>query len=137
VVETQVANEDEIPMGRGEMVLVVEDEASILKLADRVLSNLNYRVLTATSPTESLEMAKARAEEISLLITDVVMPEMNGRELADQIKAICPDIQCLFMSGYPANVIAQRGVLDRGLDFIQKPFSKMELATKVRRALDS
>lgn len=72
-----------------------------------------------------------------MLVTDVVMPEMNGRELADHIKAICPEIQCLFMSGYPANVIAHRGVLDQGLDFIQKPFSKKELAAKVRRTLDN
>ncbi|MCP4406788.1 MAG: response regulator, partial [Gammaproteobacteria bacterium] len=74
--------------------------------------------------------------EISLLITDVVMPEMNGRDLADQLRGICHGLKVLFMSGYTANTIAHRGVLDEGMNFIQKPFSKRDLAVKVREALD-
>ena len=71
-----------------------------------------------------------------MLITDVVMPEMNGRELADQLKILCPGIKCLFMSGYTANVIAHWGVLDQGIQFIQKPFSTNDLVAKVRETLD-
>ncbi|MDD3618184.1 MAG: response regulator, partial [Desulfobulbaceae bacterium] len=73
---------------------------------------------------------------IDLLITDVVMPEMNGRELAGRLEAFCPNLRVLFMSGYTANVIARHGVLDKGLFFIQKPFSREQLAANVRLVLD-
>jgi len=121
--------------GSGETLLVVEDEISILKMAERILTNLNYTVLTAQTPSAALQLAEARAGEISLLLTDVVMPEMNGRELADKMQSLCPGIKCLYMSGYTANVIAHRGVLDKGFHFIQKPFSIKDLADKVRAAL--
>jgi PAS domain S-box-containing protein len=102
-------------MGRGELLLVVEDDVSILKLAERILSGLNYKVLTAKTPGEALSLAEAHNAEIDLLITDVVMPEMNGRELAEKLQAnLCPNLKCLYMSGYTANVIAHRGVLDKG-----------------------
>ena len=74
---------------------------------------------------------------IRLLITDVIMPEMNGRELADRIKEIHPDVRCLFMSGYTSNVIAHQGVLDEGVQFIEKPFSAKILAAKVSQMLNS
>jgi PAS domain S-box-containing protein len=126
----------EIPKGHGEIVLVVEDEASILKLANRILDGLGYKVLTAGTPGEAMVLAKEHADNIHLLITDVVMPEMNGRELADRLQALYPDLKTLFMSGYTANVIAHRGVLEAGVCFIPKPFSKKALAVKVREALD-
>jgi two-component system, cell cycle sensor histidine kinase and response regulator CckA len=134
--EISVEGAAEIPKGRGEIVLVVEDEASILKLANRILDGLGYKVLTAGTPGEALVLAKEHAGKLHLLITDVVMPEMNGRELANRLQALYPDLKTLFMSGYTANVIAHRGVLETGVCFMPKPFSKKALAVKVREALD-
>ena len=128
--------DEHIVNGGGEAVLVVEDEIAILKLTERILSRCNYKVLLAKSPSEAREVAQAHSGQIALLITDVVMPEMNGRELANQLKVLCPGIKCLFMSGYTADVIAHRGVLDEGVAFIQKPFSIRGLAAKVREALE-
>ncbi len=130
------ADSDTVPRGNDETLLVVEDERSILKLAERILSGLNYRVLTAQSPSEALQTAEDHADRIVMLITDVVMPEMNGRELAERLKTLCPNLRCLYMSGYTANVIAHRGVLDKDCQFIQKPFSTKDLAIKVRSGLD-
>jgi PAS domain S-box-containing protein len=126
----------EIPKGRGETVLLVEDEAAILLVGRTMLERLGYTVLTAGTPGEALRLAKAHAAEIQLLITDVVMPEMNGRDLAKLIRDIKPGLKCLFISGYTANVIAHRGVLDEGVFFLQKPFSMKDLASKVRQALE-
>ena len=81
-------------------------------------------------------LIESHRNEIHLLITDVVLPDMNGRDLAGKIKASRPAMQCLFMSGYTANVIAHRGILDRGVQFLPKPFSERELSIKVRNALD-
>jgi PAS domain S-box-containing protein len=122
--------------GRGELVLLVEDETAIMEIGQQMLENIGYKVLAAGSAQEALRLAKEYASGISLLITDVVMPEMNGRALSEKVKAICPDIKTLFMSGYTANVIAHRGELDTGVNFIQKPFSLKDLAAKVREALD-
>lgn len=80
-------------------------------------------------------MAKESAESIDLLVTDVVMPEMNGRELADHLHTLYPNLQILFMSGYTSNVIVHRGVLDDGVNFVPKPFSQKELAVMVQKAL--
>jgi len=135
--EDQVETKSKIPKGSNEMLLVVEDDASILILAERMLLRLGYRVVTANTPGEALKLAKIHSGEIALLITDVVMPEMNGRELAERIKAHCPHLKSLYMSGYTANVIAHRGVLDKGYLFIQKPFSLKTLADKVKTALRS
>ena len=81
-------------------------------------------------------MAKKHAGEIKLLITDVIMPEMNGRDLAERMQWLYPSMKILFMSGYTADVVVNRGVLDKGVNFIQKPFSMRNLAVKVREALD-
>ena len=124
-----------IPEGRNERILIVEDEAQTLKLAEKMLRGLGYRTLATTIPSEAIQLAKADAD-ISLLITDVVMPEMNGRELWERLEVHCPDLRCLFMSGYTADVIAHRGVLEEGVNFIQKPFSKKDLAIKVRDVLN-
>ncbi|MDX9818829.1 MAG: PAS domain S-box protein [Desulfococcus multivorans] len=126
----------EIPLGRGETILLVEDEPAILKVGAMMLEGLGYRVLTADTPTSAMRLADAHVDKIHLLVTDVVMPEMNGRDLANQLKARCPEIRTLFMSGYTANVIAHRGVLDVGVYFIQKPFSRKDLGIKVRGILD-
>jgi PAS domain S-box-containing protein len=126
-----------VPRGRGETVLVVEDDGLILKLAEKILLGLDYTVLTAGTSDEALGFARQHAGRIHLLITDVIMPMMNGRELANQVQQLCPDIKTLFMSGYTANIIAHRGVLDEGINFIQKPFSIQNLANAVRNLLDA
>ena len=124
------------PRGHGETVLLVEDELALLDVTSETLADLGYSVLTAANPGTALSAAQAHAGEIQLLITDVIMPEMNGRDLAERLAARRPGIRCLFVSGYTADVIAHSGVLDEGLRFLQKPFSRLELATKVRHAID-
>ncbi len=133
----EVRGSDAPPVGGNETILVVEDEAAILNLARIMLERLGYTVLTAGTPTEALRVAREKAGKIDLIITDVVMPEMNGRDLTNSIQECCPHIRSVFMSGYTANVIAHQGVLDEGVNFIQKPFSPRDLARKVREALDS
>ncbi|MDO8833983.1 MAG: ATP-binding protein, partial [Vicinamibacterales bacterium] len=119
-----------------ETILLVEDEAAILKMTTLMLERQGYAVLAASSPGESLRLAEAHAGRIDLLITDVVMPEMNGRDLARNLLALYPNLKRLFMSGYTADVIAHHGVLDPGVHFIQKPFSTKDLAAKTRDVLD-
>ena len=126
----------ETPKGRGETVLLVEDNAVILNVGKAMLEEMGYKVLTAGTPGDALSQFKAHVAEIQLLITDVIMPEMNGRDLAKLIIEIKPGLKCLFTSGYTANVIAHHGVLDEGLYFLQKPFSMDDLASKVRQALE-
>ncbi|MHB0915379.1 MAG: ATP-binding protein [Thermoleophilia bacterium] len=126
----------EAPAGQGETIMVVEDEAAIMNLARTLLEGLGYKVLTAGSPMEALRLSEEYGDEIHLLLTDVILPGLNGRELSGQIGAARPAIKILFMSGYTADVIASRGVLDEGVQFIQKPFTRDDLANKVRTLLD-
>jgi two-component system sensor histidine kinase EvgS len=136
-VETQAKSAAEIPKGHGETVLLVEDELAILKMTRMMLERQDYTVLAAPTPGEAIRLAGAHAGEVHLLMTDVVMPEMNGRDLAERLRAARPAMKCLFMSGYTANVIAHHGVLGEGVQFIQKPFSAKDLAAKVREVLES
>jgi len=135
-VDIQKKNKAKIPLGNGETILVVEDDMPILKLAQKILKGLKYNVLIADSPKRAMRLAEEYTDKIHLLVTDVIMPEMNGRELSEQFKSLYPDLNCIFMSGYTANTIAHHGVLDEGIHFIQKPFSKRDLATIIRKALD-
>lgn len=124
------------PKGHGETLLVVEDEAVILAMVRRNLERLGYRVFTAALPHLALELAEAHAHEICLLVTDVVMPEMNGKELSKKLLARNPSLKVLFMSGYTADAIAHHGMLEEGVCFLQKPFTTLDLAQKVREVLD-
>jgi len=125
------------PFPRGnETILLVEDEPAILKMATMILNMQGYTVLAANSPSEASLLACDHTAEIHLLMTDVVMPGMNGRDLALNLQTMYPQMKCLFMSGYTANVIAHLGVLDEGVHFIQKPFSLPDLMVKVREVLD-
>jgi two-component system sensor histidine kinase EvgS len=135
VVATDVSITDSVPMGRGETVLLVEDDAAILKLGQKLLTQLGYTVKAANTPHEAIEKAGRADGNIHLLITDVVMPEMNGRELATQLLTRCADLKILFMSGYTDNVIAPHGVLEEGIHFLPKPFSKRQLAVAVKQVL--
>ncbi|NCA83517.1 MAG: response regulator [Opitutae bacterium] len=127
------------PPGEGghETILLVEDEASILRMTKEMIEQQGYAVLAASGPDVALRLAREHAGEIHLLLTDVVMPGMNGRDLAQELLKTRPDIRCLFMSGYTADLIAENGRLREGVHFIQKPFSGTELATRIRAALDS
>jgi two-component system cell cycle sensor histidine kinase/response regulator CckA len=125
----------EILPGAGGTLLVVEDEPSVLRLAERLLTNLDYTVLTAQSPAEALQTAETYPGEIALLITDVIMPEMNGWELSERLVALRPNLKTLYFSGYPAEVISGRGLLEQGARFLEKPFTPENLATSVRAAL--
>ncbi len=124
-----------LPRGN-ETILLVEDEEQILKLGERFLQRQGYTVLAAHTPEDALLQTRAHAESIHLLITDVVMPGMNGLELKQRVEQFKPGIQCLFMSGYTADVISRQGVLEEGVQFLQKPFNAEELATRVRQLLD-
>ncbi|MBI5380776.1 MAG: response regulator [Opitutae bacterium] len=124
------------PSLRGtETVLLVEDEAQILQLGRRILERNGYTVLSARQPAEALQIVAQHTAPIHLLITDVVMPQMNGRELQERLVAMKPGLRCLFMSGYTADVIAHQGVLTEGINFIQKPFSNESLCRAVREIL--
>jgi len=126
------------PAKRGhETILLVEDEPAILKMTTKILEHQGYTVLAASTPGEAIRRTEAHPGEIHLLLTDVVMPEMNGRDLAKNLLSFYPNLKRLFMSGYTANVIACHGVLDEGVNFLQKPFAMQDLAAKVREALDS
>jgi len=127
---------DSLPRGH-ETILLVEDEPALLRIGQSMLQRLGYHVLVAPTPAEGMAVAERHTGTIDLLMTDVVMPEMNGRELADRILATHPDIKLLFMSGYTADVIAHHGVLDEDTHFLEKPFSEDSLAAKVREALDA
>ncbi|MCE9616077.1 MAG: PAS domain S-box protein [Lentisphaerae bacterium] len=117
-------------------VLLVEDEPMLLEMCRRMLEGLGYRVLKAGTPAEAIRLSQERTHEIELLVTDVVMPEMNGMELASRLVTLYPGLKRLFISGYAANVFARDGLLDEGVHFLQKPFSRLALAEAVRRALD-
>ena len=128
---------DPEPLTRGhETILLVEDEPAVLNLTMKILTRQGYDVIAARSPGEAIRLADEHAGRIHLLITDVVMPEMNGRTLAKRVLSARPEVKCLFMSGYTADVIAHHGVMDAGVSFLQKPFLTADLATKVRETLD-
>ncbi|MGO9534015.1 MAG: response regulator [Syntrophobacteraceae bacterium] len=119
-----------------ETILLVEDDEAILKLTKSILEKLGYTVLAARTPVHAIHFVEEHRGDLHLLITDVVMPEMNGRELAKQLGAIRPNLKCVYMSGYTADVIAHRGIVDEGVNFIQKPFGCDDFAARVRQVLD-
>ena len=121
--------------GGHETILVVEDEVAVLWMTKLMLERSGYEVLAADTPSQAIAIAQNFDREIHLLLTDVVMPEMNGLEVAKVLLSHYPNIKQLFMSGYTKNVIAHHGVLDEGVCFLQKPFEKRELLLKVRDAL--
>ena len=126
----------DVPLGdTAEIVLVVEDEAAVRAFAVEALSDLGYRVLEADGAARALEILAAQPS-ISLLFTDVVMPDVNGKKLADEARRRWPDLKVLFTTGYTRNAIVHNGTLDPGVAMIGKPFTIDELAVKVRQVLD-
>ncbi|RJP81383.1 MAG: response regulator, partial [Desulfobacteraceae bacterium] len=126
----------EKPASGTETVLLVEDEQSILKLGKAILERYGYTVLAAQTPAEALDLAGRLRGAIHLLITDVVMPQMHGRDLQKKIAEFCPAIKTIFMSGYMANIITHDSALKQDVHFLQKPFSVQTLAAKTREVLD-
>jgi two-component system cell cycle sensor histidine kinase/response regulator CckA len=131
------AEKSSSPVQRGvETILLVEDDAQLRQLASSILDHYGYRILAAASADEALELCKAHHREIKLLITDVVMPGMNGRQLAELVAYTSPQVKVLYISGYTSNAIVHQGVLDAGIWFLPKPFSLAALVAKVREVLD-
>jgi PAS domain S-box-containing protein len=120
-----------------ETILLVEDDPQLRQLSSSVLAHCGYTVLTASTPEEGLAVSTSNHKQIRLLVTDVIMPRMNGRQLAERIGKICPGIRTLYISGYTDNAIVHYGVLDSGLWFLPKPFTLSALVAKVREVLDS
>ena len=126
--------EPEVPGGT-ETIFIVEDDPTVLQISKNMLEMLGYQVLAANNKDQALQLAGDYDGNIDLLLTDVVMPGMNGKELSERILAIRPSLKCLYMSGYTADIIARQGVLKQGVKFISKPFSVKDLAAKVREVL--
>ena len=122
--------------GGNETILVVDDEAAIRRLTGQFLGSLGYHVLEASSGPEALQVANEYKEPIALLLTDVVMPNMSGREVAFQLAPLRPEMMVMYMSGHSEEVIAHHGVLSDPASFLQKPFGLADLAVKVRALLD-
>src|SRR5437867_1653028 len=129
------AREEEIA-GGSETILLVEDEETVRGLAQKILEQAGYNVLSAAGGEEAVRLCRAQNRRIDLILTDVVMPEASGKEVADRLNQLVPGIKVLFMSGYTDEVIVHHGVLDSNVQFIQKPFTPMALAKKVREILD-
>ncbi len=119
-----------------ECILLVEDEPAILNMTAKMLRKLGYTVFPAATPSEAFQLAEAHAGRVQLLLTDVVMPDLNGRELSQKLMKMFPDLRCLYMSGYSASVIEQEGILEEHVSFLPKPFTFQELAEKIREVLD-
>ncbi len=135
-IEKEEKNAEPPEMSRGETILLVEDDQDILEMTLSLLETLGYRVLSTDSPSEALRLAEEHTGEIDLLITDVVMPGMNGKELSHCLLSLYPELKRIYISGYTADVIAHHGVLDEGAHFLQKPFSVRDLSVKIQEVLD-
>jgi CheY-like chemotaxis protein len=120
-----------------ETVLVVEDEPEVRSLVERVLKHEGYEVLVAERPSEALAISSRLEIQLDLLVTDVVMPEMNGCELARRLRPFRPDLPVLYVSGYTDDAIARQGTLNPGIALLEKPFRPRDLAERVREVLDS
>ena len=117
-------------------ILLVEDDLAILQMTSQMLDVLGYKVFTAATPGGAQGIAKEHGDQIDLVMTDVVMPEMNGKELIDELRLICPRSKTLYMSGYTADIIAKNGILEEGIEFIKKPFQIKELSAKLHKILN-
>jgi PAS domain S-box-containing protein len=134
---TLTEKNDQMDLSGTETILVVEDAEELLMLTKRTLEARGYRVLSALAPSEALALCEMHGEGIDLLITDVVLPGMNGRELKECLDAKYPSLQTLFTSGYTSDIVATRGVLEEGVHFLQKPYTPTILLKKVRQIINS
>jgi len=132
-----VADDEQVSAGGSGTVLVVEDEASVRQLTAALVESVGYTVVVADGPAEAIAMCKREDLKVDVVLTDVVMPTMSGKELRDRLAELRPGIKVLFTSGYTANVIAHHGILEKGVAFIAKPFSVRELARKLTEVLST
>ncbi len=123
------------PVKGNETILLVEDEEMVRRFTQRVLENNGYTVIAAAGGKEALAAMESQKCGINLLVTDVVMPQMSGKQLAQRVLGECPDVKVLYISGYTGNAILQQGMLEPGIDFVQKPFDTRELLAKIREIL--
>jgi CheY-like chemotaxis protein len=126
---------DRLPVG-SETLLLCEDDKLVRRLAQRMLLTAGYNVLVASNGAEALELAEKHSDRIHMLVTDIVMPDMNGRQVADALTKRFTDLKVLYVSGYTSNVIAHHGVLEDGVELLSKPFTYHGLLTRVRAILD-
>lgn len=122
--------------GNGETILIVEDDDSIMALLKSIFENLNYNVLAETDPEKALKLGKENSDLISLLISDVIMPKLNGRDLSEKLKQLIPNLKIIFISGYTDDILSPLGILENNVKFVQKPFNTSKLANMVRNVLD-
>ncbi len=127
---------DETLDSGAETILVVEDDEDLRSYLSEILRGLEYRLLVASSGSAALEIISSQQERIDLLLTDIVMPGMDGRQLADEARKMLPELKVLYMTGYSRNAVIHQGRLDEGVDLLQKPVSQAELAHKIRMVLD-
>jgi len=132
----QVGEQEEMPRGQGETILVVEDEEAVRTLARRCLEEAGYRVMEAVAGREALELVTTSNGRVDLVLCDVILPEMTGHELGRSLEAIRPELPILYMSGYPGLEVVKRGLITREAPFLEKPFSPESLASAVRGLLD-
>jgi PAS domain S-box-containing protein len=135
--KAEVASTSDDELKGTETILLVEDEVDVRTLVKETLEMMNYKVIEAADGKQALQMCKRFKKPIQLVLTDVVMPNMSGRELVDELNKIRPEIKSLYMSGYTENAIVHKGVLDPGTQFLQKPFTPLDLVQKVREVLDN
>ena len=141
--ETSQAGQEQSPSprsperGAGEVVLVVEDEAAVRRVIRRILARNGYEVITAVNGLDAIEVAAGHPGNIDVLLTDVIMPQMLGKEAADRIRALHPAVKVLFMSGYAQGVLDNKGVLEADLNLIEKPFTEASLLVKLREVLSA
>jgi CheY-like chemotaxis protein len=123
--------------GNGELVLLVEDEQAMREVTRRILARNGYQVVTAANGRQALTAAAGQDQQIAALVTDVIMPGMQGKELADRIRELQPGIAVLFMSGYTQGLLSAQGILEPGISLIEKPFNEASLLRRMRDVLDA
>ena len=136
-IEQPAEQKGDIQLSGSETILVVEDELDLLEFTKGALTKHGYTVLTANSPGDAILICEMFEGAIHLVLTDVVMPGMNGKELKGRLESLKPEMKVMFMSGYTADIVANRGILDEGVNFLQKPFTPLDLARKVRHVLNT
>lgn len=121
--------------GTGETVLVVDNEIVLREATRRILARHGYQVITAANGRDAVEVATSHRGLIDLLVTDVIMPQLDGKEAADRIRALYPSVKVLFMSGCPERILSAQGVLEAGINLIEKPFTEKSLLAKLREVI--
>jgi CheY-like chemotaxis protein len=129
------AKKEEARLAGTGTILLVEDEEMLLWMTTKLLEEIGYKVIQAGHPKDAIAVCERGDQRIDLILTDVVMPDINGREMVELIRLFCPGVKALFMSGYSADIATQRGILEEGVNYIQKPFNTTELNDKLTKLL--